>query len=197
MTTDTNAITRATHADVDRLGDVLTRAFFRTPDVVWLMPDEGERAAVLGRFARALLHHCADVGIVDTTTDRDAAAIWWAHDAIDALTYQKLVEDNCGPYAGPVLELGGFLAEWAPAQPHQYLAYLGVHPSRQRTGRGSALLRHRHTILDRNRQPAYLVATTPESRDLYLRHGYTLRGQEPLRPKEGPPLWPMWREAKS
>jgi hypothetical protein len=42
--------------------------------------------------------------------------------------------------------------------------------------------------------PAYLEASSPRARDLYLRHGYTLRPDAPFRLPGGPPLWGMWRE---
>jgi predicted N-acetyltransferase YhbS len=79
--------------------------------------------------------------------------------------------------------------------PHHYLAFLGVAPELQGHGIGSGLLNHHHARLDAQGLPAYLEASTERSRDLYLRHGYTLTGDAPLvLPDNGPPIWPMWRE---
>jgi GNAT superfamily N-acetyltransferase len=78
---------------------------------------------------------------------------------------------------------------------HQYLAILAVRPGCQGRGIGTALLNARHRDLDRDGVPAYLEASSPRARDLYLRHGYTLRPGGPFRlPEGGPPMWPMWRE---
>ena len=67
-------------------------------------------------------------------------------------------------------------------------------PDRQRQGIGSALLHHRHQLLDGRRHPAYLVASNERSRELYLRHGYRLTGQPVVLPNEGR-MFPMWRPA--
>jgi hypothetical protein len=40
--------------------------------------------------------------------------------------------------------------------------------------------------------PAYLVASSPPSRDLYARHGY--RSGELFSVPDGTPFWPMWRD---
>lgn len=65
---------------------------------------------------------------------------------------------------------------------------------RLRRGLGTALLAARHRDLDRSGVPAYLKATSPRARDLYLRHGYTMRPGSAFRLPEGPLLWPMCRE---
>jgi GNAT superfamily N-acetyltransferase len=77
---------------------------------------------------------------------------------------------------------------------HQHLAILAVRPGCQGQGTGTGLLTARHVDLDRDGAPAYLEASSPRARDLYLRHGYTLRPDAPFRLPGGPPLWPMWRE---
>ncbi|HEX5493068.1 MAG TPA: GNAT family N-acetyltransferase [Mycobacteriales bacterium] len=79
-----------------------------------------------------------------------------------------------------------------PSEPHHYLAFLAVRPERQGAGLGSALLRHHHARLDRTGVAAYLEASSPRSRELYLRHGYRPRG-EPFTVPDGTPFWPMWR----
>ena len=43
------------------------------------------------------------------------------------------------------------------------------------------------------RIPAYLEASTPRNRALYLRHGFVVLDEMRL-PGGGPPLWRMWRE---
>ena len=78
--------------------------------------------------------------------------------------------------------------------PHEHLAILAVRPGCQRRGLGTALLTARHRDLDRDGVPAYLEASSPRARDLYLRHGYTLRPGSAFRLPDGPLLWPMWRE---
>jgi GNAT superfamily N-acetyltransferase len=82
-----------------------------------------------------------------------------------------------------------------PPRPHHHLALLATRPGHQRAGLGTALLEHHHRHLDRYAIPAYLEASSPRSRNLYLRTGY-----EPLLPTielpDGPSLWPMWRRPR-
>jgi GNAT superfamily N-acetyltransferase len=69
---------------------------------------------------------------------------------------------------------------------------MGVVGGRQGAGLGSALLRHRLARADADGLPAYLEASSPRSRALYLRHGFEDLG-EPVRVADSPPLYPMWR----
>lgn len=79
-----------------------------------------------------------------------------------------------------------------PNQPHAYLFLMGTRPHWQCRGLGSALLRKVLDRCDREGTPAYLEATSPENRRLYLRHGFVITGEIGL--PDGPSLWPMWRE---
>jgi GNAT superfamily N-acetyltransferase len=71
---------------------------------------------------------------------------------------------------------------------------MGVATVRQGRGIGSALLGAVLERCDREGVPAYLEATCERNRDLYARHGFTLRDE--VRLPEGPTLWPMWREPR-
>lgn len=197
---ETIAIERATTADVDALTTVMIEAFLLSPDCVWLIPDVSARRRVFGRLVPRLLHLAVTAGSVDTTAGRDAAAVWWNHADIED-AYARIVTETCHPHIPAFYQLAGLLAEafariGATEQP-QTLAYLGVLPAHQLRGRGTALLRHRHEQLDAAGTPAYLVATTPASRDLYRRHGYHVVPDGPIwLPDTGPQLWPMWRDPR-
>jgi GNAT superfamily N-acetyltransferase len=78
---------------------------------------------------------------------------------------------------------------------HHHLAILAVRPDSQGQGTGTALLNAHHAALDRDGMPAYLEASRQDTRRIYLRHGYILRPDAPIRlPDGGPEMWPMWRE---
>lgn len=79
-----------------------------------------------------------------------------------------------------------------PNDDHWYLTLMGVDPALQGRGLGAALLGLALEICDRDRLPAYLEATSPRSRDLYLRHGFEVAGT--IQAGTSPPLWPMLRE---
>ena len=57
-------------------------------------------------------------------------------------------------------------------EPHLYLSCMGVVGGRQGAGLGSAMLRHRLERADADGLAAYLEASSPRSRALYLRHGF-------------------------
>ncbi len=64
-----------------------------------------------------------------------------------------------------------------PRVPHWYLADIAVAPEARGLGAGSALLRHRLELVDAGAGlPAVLEATTPASRRLYERWGFTHTG---------------------
>ncbi|MFI7635973.1 GNAT family N-acetyltransferase [Nonomuraea sp. NPDC049400] len=92
--------------------------------------------------------------------------------------------------------LGQALAQRHPdREPHLYLACMGVIGGRQGAGLGSAMLRHRLERADAEGLAAYLEASSPRSRALYLRHGFEDLG-EPVRVADSPLLWPMWRRPR-
>src|SRR5204863_8595994 len=66
-----------------------------------------------------------------------------------------------------------------------YLTVMGVEPSAQGRGLGSALLQPVLGEADREGVPAYLEASTPRSRALYERNGFAVTGEVRL-PRNGP-----------
>jgi ribosomal protein S18 acetylase RimI-like enzyme len=70
---------------------------------------------------------------------------------------------------------------------------IGVDPTGQGRGLGSALISHTLARADAEEMPAYLDATSERSVPLYERHGFEVTEEFHL-PKGGPPLWRMWRD---
>jgi ribosomal protein S18 acetylase RimI-like enzyme len=65
---------------------------------------------------------------------------------------------------------------------HHHLAILAVHPEQQGRGIGTALLDLHHATLEEESIPAYLEASSPRARDLYLAHDYVPRPGAPVLP---------------
>src|SRR5690606_21445404 len=95
------------------------------------------------------------------------------------------------PYVERRTALDGLLRARRPAAPHLYLSVIGVLPEARGQGLGGAMLARR---LSDTALPAYLVASSPRSRALYLRHGFRPHG-DPVRLPDGPDVFPLLRPA--
>jgi GNAT superfamily N-acetyltransferase len=199
-TPDVVTIRPAVPADTDHITRVLAAAFLDTPDGPWLVPNQADRRRVYQRYCTALVDYTLQYGHIDVTDSLDAAAVWFDHtqppppQAQDE--YERLRATACGGYADRFRLLDDVFAAQYPSRPHHYLAWLGVHPSRQCRGLGTALLAHRHRQLDAAGLPAFLIATSSGARQLYVRHGYTPPKAPFFLPDSGPPMWPMQREPR-
>lgn len=193
-------VERAEPADADVLTRVIAAAFSGLAVSRWLVPDPCARTAIFRGYFRMYVEHALKEGIVLTTTARDAAALWIPvgpdgpggppegyHDRLAAVT---------GPHLARFAALDERFDRHHPAGvPHEHLAILAVRPDRQRLGLGTAILNARHAILDRDGTPAYLEASDPGTREIYLAHGYADLG-EPIRLPDGPAMYPMWRHPR-
>ncbi|SDC96134.1 GNAT family N-acetyltransferase [Glycomyces harbinensis] len=175
-------------ASRDAVVDVLADAFRADPLAAWLFPDRISRTHYQAGFYGSLLDHPA----AETHLAGDAAAIW-----LDLAPGRHLGDPAQeaapeDPALARLHALGAALAPRHPAGPHLYLAVMGVAASRQGSGLGTSLMRHRLDQADRDGVGTYLEASSPRSRAFYLRHGFADLG-EPVRLADAPPLFPMWR----
>ncbi|WP_433530618.1 GNAT family N-acetyltransferase [Micromonospora sp. CA-263727] len=196
--TNNNLLVRpATEADAGPLIGVLAEAFHEGPLAEWLIPDADERRTVYYQYFRDAFYHGVEHGQVYTTSDQTAAAIWYPRlEPTPTDTRQRLeaLERIAGVYAPKFVLLEEMFDAFHPDDPHHYLAYLAVDPTRQNRGIGAALLADYHRRLDQLGLPAYLEASNTSNRRLYLRLGYTA-GPTIVLPAEGPIIWRMWRGA--
>jgi len=189
----------ATENDIGALSEVITAAFLDLPPSRWLISDATARRKIFPAYFGFYLEHVLALGTVNTTEEREAAALWLpvAGDLPPLPAgYLRRLTAITSPWTSRFLAFDAALDASHPAgQPHHYLAMLAVRPGRQGQGIGTALLHARHADLDRQGRAAYLEASSARSRDLYLRHGYRLLtgGQFHL-PDDGPPMWPLMRQ---
>jgi GNAT superfamily N-acetyltransferase len=205
-------VVRAEPADAAVLSQVIADSFLDLPPSWWLIEDQASRRRVFPEYFRIFVDAALADGIVHTTPDHAAVAIW-----LPAGAPAPPPADAAPADAAPTDELDGYLARltavtapWTerflafdtaiesrhPDEPaHHHLAFLAVRPDRQGLGLGTALLRAHHQYLDGQAQlPAYLEAAELRSRRLYLRHGYVDLGPPNHLPDAGPPMYPMWRD---
>ncbi|PZG08819.1 GNAT family N-acetyltransferase [Micromonospora craterilacus] len=185
----------ATRTDAGPLIAVLAEAFHEGPLADWLIPDPDDRRTVYYRYFRDALQHGLQHGEVHTTGDQSAVTIWYPRrEPADTGQRRETLERIAGRYAPKFVLLEEMFDAVHPDQPHHYLAYAAVDPTRQNRGVGAAMLTHHHRRLDQLGLPAYLEASNMRNRRLYLRHGYTA-GPTIALPTDGPIIWRMWRGA--
>ena len=192
------AVILADEADLDDLAQMIADAFIDLAPSRWLITDPAARHAIFPGYFRLHLEHALTSGHVYTTPGRAAAALWLPSGVGAAGMpdgYDARLAAETGKWAERFRPFDETLSRHHPAGiAHWHLAILAVRPDRQGRGIGAALLRSGHEFLDRAGAAAYLEASSPRARDLYLRHGYALLPDAPFHLPGGAPMWPMWRE---
>jgi ribosomal protein S18 acetylase RimI-like enzyme len=179
--------------------DVLARAFQDDPAWVWLFPDAERRARILPWLFRIGFDvTAADVYV--TRGDILGAARWLppgrpAMRAWPTLRALTLTPFRLGSATASFLAYGraveALRLEVEPG-PHWYLAGIGVDPSAQRRGIGSALLAPGLEAASRDRLPAVLLTNTEDNLPFYEASGFRVV-REGDTPRGGPHAWAMVR----
>ena len=179
---------------------MLARAFRDDPAWEWILPDARRRERVLPWLFRQALAVTLGGGRVDTTAGGVRGLALWIPSgdglvAVDRAAARTLL-------TVPVRLRGAFrrfraYTEWnfdvqrrAHPSPSLFLSGLGVDPSHQRSGLGSALLE-----AGLAREPgsdAVLLTNNEANIPFYERHGFAVALEAPM-PGGGPPTWAMVR----
>jgi ribosomal protein S18 acetylase RimI-like enzyme len=175
----------------------LARAFVDDPAWVWLIPDAEKRRQVLPWLFRVGF----DVTAADvwTTAGVIRGAARWLPPGRPPMrvgpTLKALVTTpfRLGSAIAPFLAYGraveSLRAEAMPG-PHWYLAGIGVDPSAQRRGIGTALLEPGLVAAVRAGLPAVLLTNNEANLSFYERHGFRIVRKDET-PKGGPQAWAM------
>lgn len=197
MTSPTSpAIGSAPATDRERTIATIVAAFVADPPSRWVLPGPQEYLAHMPTFVQ---HFCGNAfehqaGFV--LEDYMGAALWLPpgiqpdEEGITNLITEVVPEED----QDNVFSFFEEMDKYHPVEPVWYLAMIGVDPSCQGGGLGSALLSHTLEIVDSQHMPAYLEATTTRSRDLYARHGFETIGE--IQVADSPTMYPMLRQAR-
>jgi GNAT superfamily N-acetyltransferase len=188
-------------ADAGALSQLIADAFHDLPQSHWLIPDQDARRKIMPGYFRIYVEHALANGVVQTTPDRAAVALWLPtgiHPPAPGPDYAARLTAATAPWTDRFRAFDATLECHHPAgTAHHHLAVLAVQPGRQGRGIGTALLRAHHATLDDAGMPSYLEAADLRSRQLYLRHGYVLQPNAPFHlPGGGPVMWPLWRHPR-
>ena len=171
-------------------------AFRNDPIARWVYPDDATYEAAFPRVADAMAGGAFDSNSAYATSDLGGAALWLppgVHsdgDAMGAIMAETVDESQMDDLMG----FSEMQAAMHIHEPHWYLPLIGVEPKYQGKGYGSQLLSHALAIVDRDHLPAFLEATTPDSRRLYERHGFVSVGE--IQFGSSPAMWPMRRDPR-
>lgn len=198
------AIRTAGDEDRELLVRLLDEAFQDDPVSGWVFPGTEYRRTTHHRLMGAFTDIVLAEGRIDVTEDGSACALWMSvpadyHGAGDPADDEGPVQvrQAVDPENERVEMIGRLTAGIHPTgRAHEYLWMIGVAPSRQGEGLGTALIGSVLDRCDREGVPAYLEASSVRSRLLYERLGFAPAG-EPLPLPDGPHMWPMWREPRT
>ena len=188
--------TAATASDEASIIDVLVRANWADPAARWVWPDSQRFLMYFPSFVRAFGGNAFAHGSAYYIDGYIGAALWLPPDvhpdenALIALL-QRTVSDQIQKDVFAVFEQMG---RYHPNEPHWYLPLMGVDPSQQSKGFGSALLQHILIQFDRNNKLAYLESSNPRNIPLYKRHGFELLGT--IQTGTSPSIAPMLRRPR-
>lgn len=188
--------TAATASDEASIIDVLVRANWADPAARWVWPDSQRFLMHFPSFVRAFGGKAFAHGSAYYVDGYIGAALWLPPDvhpdenALIALL-QRTVSDQIQKDVFAVFEQMG---RYHPSEPHWYLPLMGVDPSQQSKGFGSALLQHTLMQFDRNNKLAYLESSNPRNIPLYKRHGFELLGT--IQTGTSPSIAPMLRRPR-
>jgi ribosomal protein S18 acetylase RimI-like enzyme len=176
--------------------DILALAFATDPAIRYMFPEAPRYLASFSRLATAMAGSALAAGTAWVADGGSAAALWLAPgvhadgEAIGALVGETVSPDKLETLG----QIGELMGRYHPEEPHWYLSMIGVDPSRQGQGLGSALLKAGLTRCDADGLPAYLESSSPKNVPLYERHGFEVIGL--IKPDDHPGLIPMYRAAR-
>jgi ribosomal protein S18 acetylase RimI-like enzyme len=195
-------ITPAAPADVPAAATVLAEAFEHDTVMGSLTSGSDRPRARLAELFGALMRSGSlHAGRIDLARrDRDGAilgaAIWETPQHRTSLLRQLaelpgFVRALGWHRLGEAVRLQSRLAAHRPAEPHWYLAQIGVSAEARGTGVGSVLLRSRLQAIDATGLPAYLESSNERNRALYRRMGFATIAAVPALQDVTPAA--MWR----
>lgn len=192
-----------TPSQIRDAGDVLGRAFYDDPVVVWMLPDENKRAGAFPWAMRVAARYAFRYGRVDSSGNLGGVALWLPPESPMIGTIRiirtgfLLAPLKFGPAAfGRYMKWANFsehLHKRDMPPRHWYLPLVGVDPPRQGQGLGGQLMEHALARADADRLPCYLENTKERNLPFYRRHGFDVIVEANV-PDGGPTIWTMKRD---
>lgn len=189
-----------TSTEIPRAASTLADAFLDDPFSVWLFPADRLRERLVASWTQQLRVISVPRGFAFATPGLEGVALWAPPDSPGLSFVQQL-----RMFVPFVRILGsrlpaataGFrvIREGHPSERHWYLSTIGVTPTRQRSGHGTALLHPMLERADHENTLVYLETFRPENVPYYERFGFTVSGEADV--PDGPHMWSMSRPPRA
>lgn len=189
----TAPVQRATPEEERQVLAAIALAFSADPVVRWIYPEPDKFLQHFSDILRMHAHVAFEQGAAYYTEAYSGAALWFAPGAdVDEDATGHFLQNTVSiERQATVFTAFEKLERFHPGESYWYLPFIGVEPAHQRKGYGGALMAHALEVCDREEQPAFLEATSPDNVRLYQRHGFEVVGI--VQEGEMPPLYPMVR----
>ncbi|WP_448574136.1 GNAT family N-acetyltransferase [Trichothermofontia sp.] len=168
-------------------------AFSGDPAVRWLYPDPHQYLAYFPQFVQAFGGQAFTQETAYCIDGYSGAALWFAPgvepdvEGVIELIQRSVFESE----QTDVFDVFEQMDAYHPKSPHWYLPLIGIEPTQQGQGYGSALMRYILNHCDRDQLPAYLEASHLGTVSFYQRHGFEVIGT--IQAGHSPTIFPMLR----
>lgn len=178
MSKTTKTIKTVTKDDANQIVDALVLAFSADPGMRWMYPNPHQYLTHVPNLVRAFAGKAFEHGTAYSFDNQAGAALWLPPGvALDEKPLVEFLEQTIDQTnQAELFAILEQMENYHPDEPHWYLALLGVEPTQQGKGYGSALMQHTLRKCDRNQQLAYLETTNPANIPFYEQHGFELLG---------------------
>lgn len=183
----------ATASQTDRVLSTTVLAFCTDPFVRWAASDPHQYLTHYPRVFNAFITKAIEQNTTYVADGFSGIAVWLPPTVgVDEEEIGTAIASlGSSPLQDYLFELFEQFSKFHPTEPHWYLPLMGVEPSHQRKGVGSALLKHALSVCDRDHKIAYLEASSRENLGLYERHGFETLGA--IKVGNSPSVFPMIR----
>jgi GNAT superfamily N-acetyltransferase len=192
-------VKEAAATEIESIAEALVSAFSDDPVMLHIFPKENGRDTRMRALFKSEAKRAIEKGALHTTAAGAAqgGAIWmgpdnWRTGGLELLGQIPLLFAMGLGSTPRALGVLGKMEKIHPNEPHWYLAVLGTAKAHQGKGVGSALISPVLRKCDAEGVPAYLESSKESNIPFYRRHGFEVTGE--VKVKNGPSLWPMWRD---
>lgn len=166
----------------------MSRAFFEDPMMTYVFPEPLKRTISLARLMRTVVNYCYLYGKVFTNDNLEGIACWLIPEKTSFTCARKI---GSGMILDPLrighsnqqrlnkfIKLTDRMERECIQQPHWYLWYLGVEPTKQRHGIGASLLKSMINQIDQDGSPCYLETANYRDIAYYEKFNFRIVGQK-------------------